>query len=327
MELDLIENREKSLPVNTGKTLKIKKNKFHISAKSFFLTYPKCDLEKAAAQALLLDKLLDAVQYLCVAQEYHEDGDRHLHVLLILKEKKNVYNEKYFDLNEYHGNYQSTKSTDNVRTYITKTDVHPLEMGEYLSNKQSAVQKRAMDNKVMLNKSMKELIDEGVISLHNYALIKNAKEGYKLDSKVVPEYMPKTCIWLYGPTGIGKSRYVRDNYKGQFFNKPMNKWWDGYTGETCVLIDDFDLKGEVLGHYLKIWGDCYSFNSEVKGGTIKPVFDTLIITSQYTPTDIWVRNPDMAKNDIELVKAIERRFSVKTIEDGIIVDCKDYVQY
>ena len=72
----------------------------------------------------------------------------------------------------------------------------------------------------------------------------------------------------------------------------MNKWWDGYENHKVILIDDFDLKGECLGHYMKIWADCYSFTAEVKGSTIKPIYDCFFVTSQYLPRDIWCQGND-----------------------------------
>lgn len=307
MELELVENKKVDQKSPEKKVVK-KRNKFHISAKSFFLTYPQCDLNRQDAYDQLSGKI-EGISYVHIAKELHESGDPHLHILLITKEKKNIYNEKYFDIGGFHGNYQSAKSTDNVLDYIKKADEHPLIVGEYKSNSQTAVQRRALENKVILEKSMPELVKEGIISMHNYSLIRNAKILHTLDSTAVPTYQPKTCYWIFGGTGIGKSRWVRDNCES-FYNKPMNKWWDGYSGESCVLIDDFDMGGSVLGHYLKIWADCYSFNAEVKGSTIKPVINMFVVTSQYLPSEIF------KQTDWEMVKAIERRFQIKTIANG-----------
>lgn len=305
----------------------VRKNKFRLSTKSVFLTYPKCKMTKEKAMSQLKSK--KEPSYICVSHEKHEDNTDHLHALIQYAEKMTTYNSNYFDLEDeedaiaYHGNYQGAKDVRHVEDYIKK-DKDFIEFGCLLSNAQSEVQKRAIANKLILDTPLNQLVDSGDISLFSYQQLRQAKMLYTLDSLVVPEYMPKTCYWIYGSTGIGKSRWVRSNYPG-FFNKSQNKWWDGYNGEKVVLIDDFDHSGNALGHLLKIWADCYSFSAEIKGGTIKPVIDTFIITSQYTPHGIWCKGDDSKNHDIEMRDAIKRRFSIKTIdEDGVTLI--DYVK-
>lgn len=294
---------------------KKKPRAFRLQGKNFFLTYPKCTMEKEDAASLLQHKM--ALDYMLIAREYHEDGSPHLHALVTSKTKLNVKNPLFFDIGSFHGNYQTARNTDDVVDYIRKADSAPLEYGLYMSNKQSEVQKRARDNKLIIDTPLHQLIDQGDISIYSYKLLRESKMLYNLDKIHVPEYMPKTCFWIYGKTGIGKSRWVRSNYPGQFFEKPQNKWWDGYSGQKVVLLDDFDLKGECLGHNLKIWADCYSFTAEIKGGTIRPVIEYFIITSQYLPRDIFCQGEDQTKWDNEMKEAIERRFQIKTIINDI----------
>nr|WAE42421.1 MAG: replication associated protein [Cressdnaviricota sp.] len=294
-----------------GQLLGKKTKRFQLQGKNFFLTYPQCDLSKEDAAKELGHKL--ALDYLIIAQEQHKDGTPHLHALITAKEKAKISNQKFFDIAGFHGNYQTARNTDDVREYVKKADMEPLEIGAYASNKQTEVQKRASDNKKILTTSLPELVNNGDISIYSYKLLRESKMLYTLDSIDVPEYMPKECLWIVGKTGIGKSRWVRTNFPGQFYEKSQNKWWDGYTGQKIVLLDDFDLKGECMGHNLKIWADCYSFTAEIKGGTIRPMITHFIITSQYLPRDIFCQGKDETKWDSELKEAIERRFKVVTI--------------
>jgi len=291
-----------------------KKKEFRLSGKNLFLTYPRCVLERKDLADLLMSKV--GVEYMIVSRELHEDGHPHLHVLITLKVKLNTTSQKYFDVGGYHGNYQVARKTDDVREYIMKYDSLPYEYGLYTGNNQSRVQKRAIENKALLSKPLNELVDEGLVHLSQYKQYKEAIALYKMDCIKVPDYIPKTCIWIYGKTGIGKSRYIRDNYPGLTYFKAQNKWWDGFAGEDIVLIDDFDKAGQCLGHYLKIWADCYSFNGEIKGSTLKPVYSKLFITSQYLPVDIWCPGTEEKNWDDEMRQAIERRFTIMTIDEN-----------
>jgi len=121
-----------------------------------------------------------------------------------------------------------------------------------------------------------------------------------VDNMEVPPNMPDvTGLWVYGPPGVGKSFYVREHYGNSLYLKPQNRWWDGYQGQKYVLLDDFDCKN-VMGHYLKIWADRYSFVCESKGSScvIRP--QKFIVTSNYTPEQLH--------DDPIVASAIRRRF-------------------
>ena len=88
-------------------------------------------------------------------------------------------------------------------------------------------------------------------------------------------------IVLYGVSGGGKTRWAFDNYP-ELFSKPDGDWWDGYSGQKVVLLDDFN-GGLPFSTLLKV-ADRYPLSLPVKGGFVSAAYDTLIITSNKHPS-------------------------------------------
>jgi len=124
------------------------------------------------------------------------------------------------------------------------------------------------------------------------------------ESQVVPPSIPVLDNWwYYGATGTGKSLAARTENPG-YYIKNKNKWWDGYKGQACVIIEEWDPHySESLGSFLKEWADHHPFCAEIKGGSMCIRPPKLIITSNYSMEDCF--------KDETLLLPLQRRFRVK----------------
>lgn len=110
-----------------------------------------------------------------------------------------------------------------------------------------------------------------------------------------------TCYW--GRTGTGKSRRAWDEAGIDAYPKdPRSKFWDGYRGQTNVVVDEF--RGGIdISHILR-WLDRYPVIVEVKGSSVPLEAENIWFTSNLAPQD-WY--PDL---DEETKQALRRRMTI-----------------
>lgn len=128
-------------------------------------------------------------------------------------------------------------------------------------------------------------------NIPQYFVFKNSKKITEysniMNNPQILETQPNCAlIFNYGPPGTGKSSIARDfaiQLYGEYYEKPLTKWWDGYNYEQVVIINDITpMHFAMFQNELKIWADRYAFNAEVKGSTMKINPKWVIITSNYT---------------------------------------------
>lgn len=105
-----------------------------------------------------------------------------------------------------------------------------------------------------------------------------------------PRPNPPKVECFVGPTGTGKTRichwFANRYYGGDIYVHGGNpKFFDGYTGQKCVLFDDFDGTSIPRTFLLRLL-DRYPIRVEIKGGSVAWEPIRIFITSNSHP-DRW----------------------------------------
>ncbi len=111
-----------------------------------------------------------------------------------------------------------------------------------------------------------------------YGTIKRIKRDFQKKPESIPDL---DNLWIWGKTGLGKTRKARALAGDDYYIKNANKWFCGYQGEHTVIIDDFDIKHNCLAYYLKNWADHNAFQAETKGDSLMIRPKRFIVTSNY----------------------------------------------
>lgn len=126
-----------------------------------------------------------------------------------------------------------------------------------------------------------------------------------MSDHIQPRDRDVEVICYYGPSGVGKSSRCRRECKGSVYYKdPSNRWWDGYNGQDCVIVDEY-AGGFALSNLLR-WTDKYGVVVEVKGGSVELRALQIFFTCNINPRE-WYK--DCTE---EHWKAIQRR--IKMVE-------------
>lgn len=120
-----------------------------------------------------------------------------------------------------------------------------------------------------------------------YRYTRGIEKGIQITNAVKPR-TEKTCVHvIIGPAGVGKTTKAQQ-LAGQdaYFQMSVNgMWWDGYDGQSAVVLDDFH--GNMRFDYWKRITDKFPMQVEYKGGMRKFTSNMIVITSNLPPTQWW----------------------------------------
>jgi len=279
--------------------------RFSIDTKSLFLTYPQNNTPKEIAMDRIKEHFKENLNSAIIAQELHKDGHQHLHVYIKLNNPLRTKKANYLNfIADKQGNYQSCKKSVDVIKYVSKSGdyiTYNIDVNNYLKEVKTkkAVQSKGIfkqiTDKITITTEYKEiLLEYPDICLQHGKKIKEYIQDYKTAHKPTYRNWEMNVEYHYGDTGTGKSQYAFKDFNPETHyvlrkaNGENNVWWDGYTGQETVIIDDFTPKSYRLSYMLNLL-DRYAMTIDTKGGSTQMLAKNIIITSNYNPEDLYTK--------------------------------------
>nr|WAE42387.1 MAG: replication associated protein [Cressdnaviricota sp.] len=225
--------------------------------------------------------------YLVIGQETGESGTPHLQGYISFVNAKTLSALKKLQANCH---WEIARGTPlEASAYCKKDDLDFFEKGVLpLSQVQKGDKEKERWTSAFaaVEANQLDLVPPDILCMH-LKKIEYAVDRVRASKRKLVELEDWQHEWRYGETGSGKSKTARDENSGAYIKNPNNVWWDGYSGEDVVIIDDFDKYQIKQGGDMKRWLDVYPFQAESKGRQelIRP--KKIIVTSNYHPSEIW----------------------------------------
>lgn len=226
----------------------------------------------------------------------NETGYRHWQVLVVLSRKGTL--RVMQSLFGTTGHYEQSRSLA-ADSYVWKEDTRVEGTQFELGAKPVRQNKKCDWQRVweFAKNGEFESIPENVRVQH-YRSLRTIRSDY---SK--PVGVERTCVVFWGKTGTGKSmRAWREAGVDAYPKDPRSKWFDGYSGQQHIIIDEF--RGSIDVSHMLRWLDRYPVLVEVKGSSVPLLAKKFWITSNLDPR-LWY--PDI---DEETKEALMRRMEI-----------------
>lgn len=150
---------------------------------------------------------------------------------------------------------------------------------------ESSKQERTRDhNNLILTHDVRSLVKDGDVSIWDIARTQKAKEYFIQSTLIINPIEPiRECFWVH----TDSPEHVLYRQRPHYLKTP-NLRWDGYAGESNVIIYPIDLCHKKLLKDLIIW--CSNFYFIAKSNVCSRFsiqLERVIIVSHYIPEQIW----------------------------------------
>jgi len=220
----------------------------------------------------------DKCSRLACGREIGKEGTPHLQIFFTTKKAttlgklKEVFPRAHIERGVCH---KGDKGFD----YCFKEDTEPLEIDNRAQGARTDI--HALYEKLKNGASMGDVMDLEPTLQH----IQIAEKWQKYKAVKRPNG-PRQVLWFYGPTGTGKTRAAYEIDPDLLAIQPVTHtapvWFDGYTGQKTVLLDDLRPSAIAYAKLLRLL-DRYTMQEQVKGGMVWANYETIIVTSALGP--------------------------------------------
>lgn len=217
---------------------------------------------------------VDAANYVIYGREVSESGTPHLqgYAEFVIRQRLSAVKR----LLGTRGHYEVSRGTQLEATTYCRKDGDVFERGT--PARRGSGRRTDLEDirqAILANEPEEKIADEHFSKWVVYRRSFTAYRHLKNPPKDRPDLR---VIVLWGTSGVGKSSYVNSRYPNCWISgDPVLKWFDGYNGESVVLIDDFN--GECPFRFFLRLLDLYRLRVPVKGGFVAWNPTTLFITS------------------------------------------------
>lgn len=245
-------------------------------------------------------------QWIAISKEHEDDEQKtpHIHVAFVFVKKRRWSTiKKLFpraDVEPMNGSPQSCV------TYMTKENPLLFEKGERPEKdngkKGGQASKKKWEDAFQAAKEGRfDDIPRDIYICHDRAFHRVYEENLHDENMehMNNDDLKDHFLWLYGPTGTGKSYWARQIAKkldpeGKPLLKKWNKWWNGYKCHWVTIMEEADPERcKTQAGNLKEMADKWDTSAEVKNGFIEDMRPHyIIVTSNYSIEECFPNEND-----------------------------------
>lgn len=225
----------------------------------------------------------DEYRYFIFGRELGESGTRHLQGSFCLRRKRTLRHLRDSLSNQAH--FEVMRGTPSQAAEYCKKEGDFEEFGDLPQRGRGGRSDLSDLFAAIRRGDSKSLVIEEHFAAYSRAT-RAANEAFIMFAPVRC-WMPLTYVY-WGETGTGKTRRAFHEAGSDPYMHPGGRWFDGYSGQSSVIFDDFGGSEFKLTYLLKLL-DRYPMRVPIKGGFVNWAPRRIFITSNY-PVNEWFPN-------------------------------------